>query len=100
MARAKRVDANQKEIVDLFRKMGCLVWDSSGLGRGFPDLIVQRRHPHTGNFETYLVEVKDGSLIPSRRKLNKLQQAFHKIWHCHIVESPDDVIEMLKVNVI
>ncbi len=100
MNRAKRTDANHTEIVDLFRKMGCLVWDTSGWGGGFPDLIVQRRHPHTGQFETYLVEIKDGTLSPSRRRLNALQQAFHSVWHCHVVESPEDVIELLRVNVI
>ena len=96
---AKRVDANHNEIVACFEQCQCLVWDSSRMGGGFPDLIVQRRHPVTGNFETYLVEVKDNLLPPYRRKLNTLQRAFHKLWHCHVVECPDDVFKLLEINV-
>jgi len=100
MAHAKKTDANQDEIVKLFRQLGCLVFITSGLGKGFPDLIVQRRHPHSGFVNTWLVEVKDGTRPPSERRLTALQSIFHKIWHCHIVECEQDVYDLLKVNVI
>ena len=93
-------DANHKEIVQAFEACQCLVWDASNIGGGFPDLIVQRLHPHTGTPQTFLVEIKDGSKSPSRRKLNPLQKAFHSIWHCDVVETPEDVLKLLEVPVI
>ena len=38
--RAAKVDRNQPEIVDALRKCGAFVKDCSGVGAGFPDLIV------------------------------------------------------------
>jgi hypothetical protein len=95
---AKRTDANQQEIVDLFRALGCNVYDASRLGGGFPDLIVQRQNPRTGIYETWLVEVKDHRLPPSRRRLNALQSIFHAKWHCKIVTCQGDVLEMLGIE--
>ena len=41
--RAKRVDANQREIVDGLRKCGFKVISTASLGDGFPDITVQAR---------------------------------------------------------
>lgn len=40
MPRAHKVDANQAEIIAAFRALGCSVHDCSGVGGGFPDLVV------------------------------------------------------------
>lgn len=40
MPRAHKVDANQAEIIAAFRELGCSVHDCSGVGDGFPDLVV------------------------------------------------------------
>ena len=40
MPRAHKVDANQPEIIAAFRALGCSVHDCSGVGQGFPDLVV------------------------------------------------------------
>jgi hypothetical protein len=53
---ARRVDANQAEIVALLRQLGCIVEVTSDVGRGFPDLVVK-----TPKGTVLLVEVKDGS---------------------------------------
>lgn len=95
---AKRIDANHNEIVELFRALGCLVYDASKIGGGFPDIIVQRTRPQDGFVETLLVEIKDKRLIPSRRKLNDRQVLFHSIWTCHVVECADDVFKLLGIN--
>ena len=50
--RAKRTDQNQKEIVKAFRDLGCSVFDTSSVGKGYPDLNVGI------NGTTFLVEVK------------------------------------------
>lgn len=66
------MDANHAEIVAALRKVGCKVVDLSGVGKGVPDLLVADRLRRF-----WLVEVKDGSAIPSKRKLNKAQVKFH-----------------------
>lgn len=64
--RAKRTDANQREIANALRKLGWLVIDLSGVGRGVPDLLAHR--PATGR--TVLIEVKT-----AKGKLTPLQEA-------------------------
>ena len=98
MARAKKVDDNQKEIVQTFRDLGARVAITSSAGGGFPDLVVQYRYPQNGKLDTLLVEVKDGSKSPSRRKLTPEQERFHAEFNCHIVENQKDVFELLEVN--
>ncbi len=100
MAYGKKVDANQQDIVKLFRQLGCQVAITSSAGDGFPDLVIQRRNPATkrNRLETYLVEIKDGSLSPSRRKLTPEQVKFHAQFLCHIVESEQDVYDLLGFN--
>ncbi len=66
--RAKRVDANQSLVVEAARRVGLRVYDTSGVGGGFPDLVVQY-----GGI-TELWEVKDPAKPPSARKLNPRQQ--------------------------
>ncbi len=57
-----RDDANQAPIVATYRALGCTVFDGSGIGFGFPDLIVGCIGV------TELVEVKtvDGKLSPAQ----------------------------------
>ena len=50
--RAKRVDINQKAIVEHLRGMGASVFHLHEVGKGCPDLLVGM------NNQTYLVEVK------------------------------------------
>lgn len=65
MRRAAKVDANQPEIVEFFRKAGAVVDIVSSLpGIGY-DLICNYRGV------VVLVEVKDGSRPPSERLLTR-----------------------------
>ena len=100
MSRAKKVDANQSEIVQTFRDLGARVAITSAAGDGFPDLVVQYRHPSKRwrGIETVLVEIKDSAKPPSARKLTPAQEKFHAEFLCHIVESVRDVYELLEVN--
>lgn len=50
---AKRKDSNHAEIAEAFEQAGAFVFDASGMGRGFPDLIV------CVDGLVHLVEVKD-----------------------------------------
>ena len=102
MTYKKKVDDNQKEIVQTFRDLGAKVAITSSAGDGFPDLVVQFRHwcnsNRSGRVETLLVEVKDGAKPPSQRKLTQKQVDFHAVFNCHIVETIQDVYELLEVN--
>jgi hypothetical protein len=90
--RASKVDDNQKEIVAVFRQLGCSVVVTSMMGAGFPDLVVARAG------RTICVEVKDGAKAPSKRKLTPDQQEFHAAWRgvIEIVETIDDAIAAAK----
>jgi len=95
MAYAKKVDANQPEIVATFRALGAKVAITSSAGDGFTDLVIQFHYPY--GLRTHLVEVKDGSKPPSERKLTPKQVIFHSIFECHIVETVKDVFELLEI---
>lgn len=89
--RAGRIDANQPEIVAAFRRLGCTVAITSNVRDGFPDIVVGFRGINL------LVEIKDGSKIPSARKLTPDEQKFHDNWKggAVIVESVDDVVALI-----
>ena len=97
MSRAKRIDRNQPEIVKLFRELGAKVAITSDAGNGFPDLVVQFRDPRRKNYnlETLLVEIKDPLQPPGGRQLTPKQKEFHAVFNCHIVETDEDVFDLL-----
>ena len=70
----KRVDSNQPEIVEGLRDIGATVLHIHEVGHGAPDLVVGFRN------RNYLIEVKDGKKIPSKRKLTPDEQIFHQWW--------------------
>jgi len=81
MARyAKRTDDNHKCLVEELREAlpEATIFDASGAGRGFPDLVVgwQGRN--------YLIEVKDPAKTASRRKLTEAQKKLHLSWQGQI----------------
>ena len=91
MRRAARVDSNQKEIVQALRKAGASVAHTHTIGQGFPDIVVGHRG------KNLLLEIKDGSLTPSRRKLTEDEYEFHEAWRgqINIVESVEDALGLL-----
>lgn len=88
IVRPRRVDANQKQIVTSLRKCGFSVAITSSLGNGFPDLVVAK------NKRTVLVEIKDGTKPPSRRKLTTDESTFSGKWlgEYLVAHSFDDVL--------
>lgn len=91
MRRAAKVDANQKSIVAALRKAGCSVTPTHQIGKGFPDLAVGIAG------KTYLLEIKDGSLSPSRRTLTEDEMTWHDSWKGHvcIIESVSQAIRFV-----
>lgn len=76
---AARADANSKEIDQALLALGWLVHDTSRVGGGFPDRVVQR------GGVTRLVEIKvaKGTLRPT-------QKAFTQLWDVSILRTVDD----------
>jgi hypothetical protein len=90
--RACRIDANQNEIVSALRKAGASVLITSQLKNCFDCLVGY-------NGVNYIVEIKDGSLTPSKRKLTEGEQKFADNWKggkYYIIESIEDAIKMIK----
>lgn len=77
--RARKVDSNQEKIVAGLRKCGFTVAVTSGVGEGFPDLVVSRSD------KTRLVEIKDPAKPPSKRALTPDQIEFHRKWNDKII---------------
>lgn len=95
MTYARKVDANQAEIVQAFRKLGFGVLDLSGVGQGCPDLLVLRKGRKGMPGALMLVEVKDGKKPPSARQLTPPQVEFHAHWPVSRVMSVDDVYALV-----
>jgi hypothetical protein len=94
MRRAAKVDSNQSEIVAALRKVGAAVVITSQLKNAF-DLLVMYRS------RIYIVEVKDGSLTPSARKLTDGEMKCKKLVESvgvkyHIITSVDEALKMVK----
>lgn len=82
--RAARVDANQRLLVELWIRLGATVQILSTVGGGCPDVLVGY------NGLNALVEIKDGSKVPSKQKLNLLQIEFHQAWRGHVCVVRDE----------
>ena len=86
--KARKIDANQPEIVKGLRAIGCSVAVTSSAGDGFPDLVVGYYN------KNFLLEVKDGAKSKSRQKLTHEQEQFHINWRGQItvVKTLDEAI--------
>jgi hypothetical protein len=88
--RAGRTDANHGAIIAVGRYVGATMVPTGGVGDGFPDVVVGWRG------ETLLVEIKDGSRVPSERKLKPSQIEWQREWKgrpVFVVLSPEDFLE-------
>ena len=62
-----------------------------------PDLLVGR--VVAGVPRTFLLEVKDGTLAPSRRRLNEAETAWHRSWlgHVAVVLSVEEALRAVEL---
>lgn len=85
----KRTDDNHKDVVTELRQAmpDASVFDASGCGKGFPDLVVGWQG------KNYLFEIKDPEKPASRRSLTEPQQGFHLEWkgQVHIAHSAAEI---------
>ena len=80
---AKKVDANQAEIVAALRQCGATVQCLHTVGHGCPDLVVGL------GGKNYLLEVKNGN-----GRLTTHESRWHREWRgqVHIVRSVEDAL--------
>ncbi len=103
----KRVDANQKVIVAALEDAGATVTHLHEVGKGCPDILVgYGKQEHETLLEVvytegsnYLMEIKDGSKPPSKRKLTPAQKKWHNEWRGQvaIVYDIDDALRVIGV---
>jgi hypothetical protein len=114
---AKRVDKNQPSIVKEFRKYGVTVSHTHEVGKGFPDVVVGVEGLSIIGDTTelrkilksleglkiidgvnLLVEIKDNTKPPSKRKLSEPEEEWHSKWkgQATIVGSNEDIKDLLE----
>ena len=89
MRRAARIDANHRAIVDLLRSCGARVLSLAPMGQGVPDLLVNVEG------KLALIEVKDGSRPPSKRRLTPDEEAFAQDWPVIVVKNDTEALQVL-----
>lgn len=95
MRKYGKVDGNQKEIVDQLRQIpGVSVESISSMGNGLPDLMIGFKA------RTYLIELKDGSKLPSQKRLTEDEQEFFDNWTGHVAkcESIEEILKVLNIK--
>ncbi len=71
------------------------MWDTGDVGKGFPDLVVLFMD------RVHLLEIKDGSLPPSKRKLTPDEKKFHQQWESscvHVVNNYDEALIAIGID--
>lgn len=93
MRRAPRLDGNQHAIVDALQRVGASVQSLASVGDGCVDLLVGYRRLN------FLLELKDPSKPPSKRKLTPAQEEWHARWRGQraIVETADQALRVIGV---
>ena len=95
MRRNAKVDVNQPDIVKALRRSGASVIITSQLKNAFDILVIFQG-------KTFIVEIKDGSLPPSRHKLTegeaKCKESVERAGgQYHVVKSVDEALQMIGV---
>ena len=88
-----KIDGNHTDVVSVLRSVGAGVQSLASVGDGCPDLLVAFR----GTW--YVLEVKDGSLPPIRRKLTPAEEMwllrFDELAPVYVVNSADEALEVI-----
>jgi len=86
-----RLDANHNEIVSALRTAGASVQSLASIGDGCPDLMV------AVHGVTAVMEIKDGSKSPSKKRLTTDEQRWYDDWNGlkFIVYSVEQALQIL-----
>lgn len=94
--RAKKIDANQPRIVEQLRDLFVSVQILSGVGEDCPDLLLGFRG------KNFLVELKDPSQPPNKRKLRPGQQEFFDGWRGQVAkcETLEEILVVIGYKIV
>lgn len=89
--RAKRVDDNQRQIVNQLRQLGATVRHLHMVGDGLPDIIIGFRK------KNFLIEIKDHKKKKSAKKLTEDEQEFFNTWNGQVdkCETLEEIIKII-----
>ena len=95
MRRAAKADRNQPEIVNMLRLVGCTVQHLHTIGKGCPDILVGYQG------KNYVLELEDGELPPSGRKLTDDEKKWHEDWRgeVHVVSNVREALDAIGISV-
>ncbi len=89
--RAKKVDENQKRLVEALRQVpGVRVSHTHMIGKGFPDIVVGYKG------RNYLFEIKNPRQPKSGRKLTEDEERWHEEWTGQ-VDKVETVYEIINI---
>lgn len=95
----KKVDANQRSIVQELRARGMSVQHLHEVGKGCPDILVgvSRVGKDRVLLENYLFEIKDPAKPPSATRLTKDETRWHSCWlgQVSVVYSVQDILAVI-----
>lgn len=99
MPKYGRVDANHSAVGRALQQAGCSVQSLAAVGSGVPDYLCA-----IGGLN-FLVEVKDGTAVPSERRLTTHQVAWHKDWNAPVFVIKNaaqgiDLVNVLRIRVL
>ena len=79
----------------MLRLVGCTVQHLHTIGKGCPDLLVG----HQG--KNYVLEIKDGELPPSARRLTADEKDWHENWRgeVHVVSNVREALAAIGIGV-
>lgn len=92
--RAKKVDGNQKRLVEQLRQIpGVSVLHLHQVGKGCPDVAVGFKN------KTFLVEIKNDKLKSYEKGLTGDQEKFISKWtgHVAVAETLEDVLKIIEL---
>ena len=94
MRHRPRIDANHVEIVKALRQAGASVQSLAGVGKGCPDLLVARAG------QMWLIEVKDGAAISSKRRLTDDERRWHQRWPAtvYVAQSAAEALAIIGIK--
>ena len=93
--RAKRVDANQPDVVSALRGAGAFVRPTHAAGEGFPDIVAA----HRGRWHFFEVKSSDAAArrkgLTAERQAHFREQAGTRGCVVHVVTTPEDAVRCL-----
>jgi len=87
----KRVDDNQKSIVQGLRKVGATILSTAALGKGAPDIACGFRN------QNYFFEIKNPAQPKSKRRLTEAEAEWHRVWAGQkaVIETLDEALKTI-----